>query len=71
MAAEPEPEPIEAEPAVIIDTTAELLGRRPKRARTRTAAAPRRPAVKKAAPARRVGRTRKQSSDGRDDSGKA
>jgi uncharacterized LabA/DUF88 family protein len=67
----PEPEPIEAEPAVIIDTTAELLGRsKPKRTRTR-AAAPRRPAVKKAAPARRVSRTRKQASDGRDDSGKA
>jgi uncharacterized LabA/DUF88 family protein len=70
--AEPEPEPIETEPAVIIDTTAELLGRsKPRRARTRAAAPPRRPAVKKAAPARRTGRTRKQASDGRDDGGKA
>jgi uncharacterized LabA/DUF88 family protein len=57
-----ESEFLEVEPARIVDTTAELLGRsKPKRARARAVPEPRRTAAKKPAPRRRSTARRKSS----------
>jgi uncharacterized LabA/DUF88 family protein len=69
---EVEPE-LDRQPAIVVDTTAELLGRaksrRPPRSRAATGGAERRTPAKKAAPApRRSSRARKAPAEARDDS---